>query len=162
MTDYYLKNKSYVTRFLINRGAPIHIAEDIYQDATLVILKNIEIKKVKEEELTRAYIAEISKRLFLKYLNKKEYSTDTIYEREYEDTSLENQDIKIALDRALSNIENSKRKLLVKLFLEEKNNDEVIREMNLKNSDTLKTMKYKSIKMLRKKFNRLYRKEELV
>ena len=151
----------------------IEEVEDLYQETFLAVHRNVYLGKVKEDTNWKNYILKIGYNLALKKVRKKINTVSLSQENVTNEDKvsllfnnslyyyIENEkfDKSLALeviDKELEKLPKKKSEIIKLFYLEEKPMKEIANKLDIKNVNTAKAEKYKSINLLKKNVNEVW------
>ena len=139
-------------------------AKDVFQMVVTIFYENVVSGKMTQlTSSLKTYLFSIGKNRLHRQYRQKTNRPETTFEDFYFDESIMGsedffyEELDDEYENKLNNVQKGLeklgdpcRKILVQYYYEQKNVDEIVAEMKYKNSDTLKNLKYKCLKRLRK------------
>lgn len=145
-----------VERFILNNKGTIQDAEDVFQDALVVLFEKLKTDNFELTASLKTYIMAISKYIWFNKLRDKNFViefTDTICEKLLDeiDTSIYNEkDLKDKLQTVLHKITKHCSGLIHDLFFNEKSMEDIKVEYGYANKHTAQQQKHKCLEQIRK------------
>jgi RNA polymerase sigma factor (sigma-70 family) len=158
-SDNYTTIRNFVMR---NNGKP-EDAEDLLQDAIIVLWQNIQNNRFELNAKLSTYIFAIIKRMWWKKLGKNSkisYNDDLIQQLQLADeTEVDVEQKKIAT-QLLQQLDESCRELLSRFYFLDQSTQLIATEMGFANTDVVKSKKYQCFKKLQQETLKLYSKSD--
>lgn len=158
---YRLYHKIWV-RWLIGQGGQEADADDIFQDALLIVYEKAQLPEFCLTSKLSTYLFSIGKRLWYKKIGKyskmdlkNEFGEDDLNTNEYEDAiqDFEEKETQLELlERALETLGEPCSSLLKAFYIDGLNMQEMAQKFNYTNADNAKNQKYKCLNRLKKIF----------
>lgn len=152
-----------VLSFILKNNGDEHDAKDIYQEAFIIALRQIQSNKFLNKSSVKTYLYSIARNLWLKELKKRGIKLLQIHETE-EVLVIENpMEDKIAYDKKIQAMEKSLQDLgepcttiLSDFYLNRLNMDQIKEKMGYTNTANAKNQKYKCLQRLKKVYFGIY------
>lgn len=141
--------------FVIKNSGNFEEAQDVFQDAIIVLYEKTKISDFKLTCALKTYIYSIVRNLWLKALSKKKIKVSiTDYEKFYnipiEEEPEENKDKMSEVNAALKLLGDKCRQLLVSFYFEKKKMQLIAEELGYEKAVNAKSQKYKCMQQLKK------------
>lgn len=161
----YVQNYATIEVFILNNNGSYDDAQDIFQEAMIVLYENAKRTDFLLTSQLKTYIYAIVRRLWLKRLQQQKYSREIIENienvvvvdealEEYQKRNLEFE----IMHEALNNIGEPCKSLLEACYVQKKNMKEIAERFAYTNADNAKNQKYKCLMRLKKIFFDRYKK----
>lgn len=167
--SYLYKSKyNLVKQLIINSRGSEEDVKDIYQDAIIVLYKNFRQKDFALTSSISTYLYAVAKNLWLKEFNKKikhdhlsldemnsKYEISKRIENSKSDESILREKI---IKQSIEELKDPCKSLLRNFYFHNLSMEEIAEVMGYKNSDTVRNLKYKCMKRLRKSVTNKFKK----
>lgn len=156
----YLEYYPVIRHFIEKNNGDESSAKDIYQDAFIILIRNIKRGTFKGDSTVRTYLYSISRRLWLKELNKRNSRQSKIRDiheflstDDYNENAWEDRDKKIKkLGVALQGLGEPCGTILLDFYVNGLSMESIKSKMGYTNAGNAKNQKYKCMQRLRKIF----------
>lgn len=136
-------------------------AIELFQNSIVILYENVISGKITDLKNPKSYLYSIGKnKLYELYRAKKRNSTESLSEVKYLNLIIEEEfnidpknDVLNLLHKSIEELGDPCKTLLIDFYFKRKSLEEISEDMNYKNSNTVKTKKFKCIKRLRKLMN---------
>lgn len=153
-----------VQSLIINNNGSAEEAQDIFQEAMIVLYEKVRSGSFELNCQIKTYIYSVCRRLWLKRLQQlNRYSPEVPglesvvpVEEEIEDHEKRNAEFEM-MDKAINSLGEPCRSLLEAFYLQKKNMQEIAAGFGYTNADNAKTQKYKCLMRLKKIFFEHYK-----
>jgi RNA polymerase sigma factor (sigma-70 family) len=160
LTALYKKHYNIVLKFIVNNSGTAAAAEDIYQEAIIVLYENSKKEEFKLSCAIQTYLYSVSKRLWLKQLKKNGrqflLKEDDLNEVMDVGADLNDHLLKeVALEKvkeSLSQLGEPCATLIKDFYVSRLSMEEIADKFGYTNSDNAKNQKYKCLQRLKKYF----------
>jgi RNA polymerase sigma factor (sigma-70 family) len=164
LRDVYRRHYHMVVNMVTTNGGSLQEAKDVYQEAVIVFCEKIKEENFQLNCLIKTFLYSVSRRLWLKQLQRKQKFTDPIQDAdEYIDVSLddvkEKEDRYDAMHTALESLGEPCKSILKDFYLRNQSMEEITDKFGYTNADNAKNQKYKCLKRLKKVFFEVYQKQ---
>lgn len=154
--ELFINNERTVTSFIKSNGGDISDAQDLLQEAIIVLWQNVNAGRFELSAKVNTYIYAIVKNKWMaesRRRKKYDYNVFSLEENAGETNSLNemiNDEEKNMVTEALEKLESPCKELLLLFYFEERNMADIARLLNFANSDVAKAKKYQCKKALEK------------
>jgi RNA polymerase sigma factor (sigma-70 family) len=157
-TDLYRNYYKSIERYILNNSGTKDDAEDIFQDAMLVLLDKLNKDDFRLTATLKTYVFAISKNLWLKRLRNPKHRYEVGLDEEMSDSLYNEYSIAIeeetsAADKVsvlMSKVTHHCNQLLNAMFFEQKSMEQVQQEFGYTTKHNAQNQKYKCIEQMRK------------
>ncbi|MGL6022818.1 MAG: RNA polymerase sigma factor [Chitinophagaceae bacterium] len=160
-TETIYKNSfNMIKMMILQRGGNNNDAEDIFQEALIVLYHQAQKKHFELTSSISTYLYSVSKKLWLKKLNNnlslsfvedanifEKYSSEIIHENDDEQELLLKR-----MEKAMEQLGEPCKSLLYNFYIKDWSMERIVQELGYHNRDSAKTQKYKCLMRLKKKF----------
>jgi len=155
LAELFQKNRRPITSLVLRNQGTEDDAEDILQEALVVLWEKIRSGSFEYQAKLSTYIYGTAKNIWLRRLaqRRREFpAANDDFETATEDPTplekLENNERSTAVQRAMEQIGNPCRDILLLYYWEEQSMEEIALKLGFANADTVKSKKYQCKKML--------------
>lgn len=155
----YRDNYNMVQALIINNNGSADDARDIFQEAMIVLFEKVRSGTFELNCLIRTYLYSVSRRLWLKKLQRSSRmysgveSLEAVVSVEEDLEGHDQRDVEFEMmERAINNLGEPCKSLLEAYYLQKKNMQEIADEFGYTNADNAKNQKYKCLVRLKKLF----------
>ncbi|TJZ52492.1 sigma-70 family RNA polymerase sigma factor [Sphingobacterium olei] len=150
-----------VARMIINNNGSNEEAKDIFQEAVMVLYDRVTRQDFELKSKLKTFLYAVSRRLWLKQLNRKGASTNTSDISDYEDILHVEEDIErhVDIETKFTQMESSLEQLgepcktiLNDFYIANLSMQAICEKFGYTNTDNAKTQKYKCLQRLKKLF----------
>lgn len=150
-----------IERMIVNNSGSKDQAKDIFQETVLVLYDKVTQQGFVLESKLKTFLYAVSRRLWLKQLNKKDINHFSIEQDGYDTASDYEEDIQSHLeqekqftkmDEALQLLGEPCQSILKDFYIKNKSMQEICEKFGYTNTDNAKTQKYKCLQRLKKLF----------
>lgn len=161
MLQLYRLHYPPVERMVLSNSGSKDQAKDIFQETVLVLYDKVTQQGFVLESKLRTFLYAVSRRLWLKQLNKRENSHLSIEQEGYDTASGYEEDIQAyfdqekqfaKMDEALQLLGEPCQSILRDFYIKNKSMYEICEKFGYTNTDNAKTQKYKCLQRLKKLF----------
>lgn len=147
-----------VVRYITANSGNKDDAKDVFQDAVMILIRQVVSNKYDDSTSVEPYLYTISKNLWLNKLkrNKKVQYVDSVAEQEHHEIislHIERKEKQNTVKNALKQIGEKCYKLLTAAFYDEMSQKEIAEVLDMKNAQTVKTYMLRCRKKLLDKIN---------
>jgi len=152
----YQKYFIYTKKFVLNNSGNIEDAEDIFQDALIILYEKLHADNFVAYTCLANYVSGISKNLWLKKLNNRQFLNDIpdnyyLKNQEEIDLAIESErDHWDKLNDYMNSISHHCKNLISDIFMKNKNIDEIQSKYQYSSRHNAQNQKYKCIEQIRK------------
>jgi len=146
----------YTKKFVLNNNGNLEDAEDIFQDALIILYEKLYADNFKAYTCLANYLSGISKNLWLKRLRNKEFLTEIpdnyyITHQEEINTAIENErDYWDKLNDYMNAISSHCKNLIQDIFMNNKNIEEIQSKYKYSSKHNAQNQKHKCVEQIRK------------
>lgn len=154
----YRQHSKIVIGWIVQNGGEAADAEDIFQEAMMVLYEKVQSKEFRLSCKIGTYLFAVSKHLWYKKLHQNQRTFlggDDAKEIAYEEDIISHEERELhyeQLDLALEKLGEPCRSLLKAYYQQEKSMQQIAEDFGYTNADNAKTQKYKCLNRLRKLF----------
>lgn len=150
-----------ISRMIINNNGSNEEAKDIFQEAVMVLYDRVTQQDFELKSKLKTFLYAVSRRLWLKQLNRKGSSTNTSDISDYEDLLHVEEDIEkhVEVESRFTQMESSLEQLgepcktiLNDFYIANLSMQDICEKFGYTNTDNAKTQKYKCLQRLKKLF----------
>ncbi|WP_140939146.1 RNA polymerase sigma factor [Sphingobacterium lumbrici] len=150
-----------VARMIVNNNGSDEEAKDIFQEAVMVLYDRVTQQDFELKSKLKTFLYAVSRRLWLKQLNRKGSSTNTSDISDYEDLLHVEEDIEkhveieskfTQMESALEQLGEPCKTILNDFYIANLSMQEICEKFGYTNTDNVKTQKYKCLQRLKKLF----------
>ncbi len=147
-----------IEHFITNNSGSIQDAKDLYQEAFIILIQNIQKDIFREESKIKTYLYSICRRQWLKILNsRKHYISDFDDYEDYFEFELHELDELDARKERISRMYSVIKEMgdpcmsiIKRFYLNKQTMSQIAQEMGYTNAENAKNQKYKCFKRLKK------------
>lgn len=161
ITNLYALHYGMVFKFVLTNSGTEHDAKDIYQEAFIILVRNIKHDKFRQGSSIKTYLYSICRKLWYKELQKRTRN-DNIQVEDLENfTDLDEQDEKdiqsyeqkfLLMDECLKKLGEPCKTIITDFYIHKKSMNDIAENMGYSNAENAKNQKYKCFKRLKKMF----------
>ena len=129
--------------------------EDIYQEALLVLYKNLLTNKFRKDSSLKTYLYSISKNIWTKSFNKKVKKSNLAFDNSGLKTEVQSEINSDLFSELFNHISDSCKKILVQFYFEKRSMEEIMDSFQLGSIQAAKNKKYRCLQSLIKKTKEL-------
>jgi RNA polymerase sigma factor (sigma-70 family) len=150
-----------ISRMIVNNNGSNEEAKDIFQEAVMVLYDRVTQQDFELKSKLKTFLYAVSRRLWLKQLNRKGSSTNTSDISDYEDLLHVEEDIEkhVEIESRFTQMESSLEQLgepcktiLNDFYIASLSMQDICEKFGYTNTDNAKTQKYKCLQRLKKLF----------
>ncbi len=148
-----------VLQMVLTNSGTVDDAAELYQRSFIALYENVRAGRFAGESRLKTYLYAIARRLWLKELNQRGRFAGELQEEQVVDLSDQEADALeereqafIRMGETLVELGEPCATLLTRFYLESWTTTQIAREMGYANTDTVKTIKYKCLRRLRRLF----------
>lgn len=159
--ELYAAHYSMVFRFVLNNSGTEHDAKDIYQEAFIILVRNIKNDHFRKNSSIKTYLYSICRKLWLKELQMRTKISGIKIDDMDVFEELDEQDEKdivayeqkfLHMDKCLKELGEPCRTIINDFYIHKKSMQVIAENMGYSNAENAKNQKYKCFKRLKKMF----------
>lgn len=155
----YAEHYGMVFKFVLNNSGTEHDAKDIYQEAVIILIKNIRKDTFRQGSSIKTYLYAICRRLWLKELqsrSRKEQVKLNDHEPFVDLSNQDHEDIReyeqkfLLMEKCLREIGEPCNTIIEDFYIHKRSMQDIADKMGYSNAENAKNQKYKCFKRLKK------------